>query len=246
MKLRFSVFLAISCSIAVVVLAACSTSSSPSPTPSAAVPAPTSSSPYPALPTQPARPSPSGGYPALSSPTTIGGSPAPAIPTASSAYPAPTGIGPTPASITPLPSTTPAAAHSPLASSHVSIEVISQSPKHETISPGQTAIVPVGSGEIGVLVHYPDPIGSLSGGAFQPYRVTITVDPPDWQAQIGNPPNNTTLSFQLRGKATGHFTVNVSSMPTNPSVTFGLNVVNPLTPTAVPVASGAVGPSGVQ
>ena len=248
MRLRPSAFLVISFSIfATVVLAACGTSSSSYPaqgSPAAAATAsgaaaPTASAAYQPPPTQPAAPTANGTYPAPSAqparPAASGTYPAPgaqpAPPTASGTYPAPTGTIPTPSVITPTVTPRGGTSGVQLAGDNIAIDVTAPGSPPQTLSLGETANVQVGNGEIGVLVHYPNPIGRGSGASFIPYQATIAVDPAGWRAVTETAPNDRTLAFRLLGNATGHFTVSVSSMPTNPSVTFGLNVVNPRTPT---------------
>lgn len=111
--------------------------------------------------------------------------------------------------------------------SNASIELIGLSATHVVLAPGQTGTISVGNGEIDVLVHYPNPIGSTStSGGFRPYQVPITVNPPTWQVEVGNIPTSTVLSFHLRGTALGHYTVQIGAMPDNPAVTFGLDIVS--------------------
>jgi len=267
MKLRLSIVLLISLSIlAMVGLAACGTSSpsypvqgSPAATASSQRPgsatqatAPTASGAYLPPPTQPAAPTASGTYPAPSSqpaaPTASGTYPAPgaqpAQPTASGTYPAPTTTIPTASSVI-TPTVTPVGGRSgvQLPGDNIAIDVSAPGSTAQTLTPGETAYLNVGSGEINVLIRYPNPIGRGSGASFVPYQVTVTVDPVGWRAVASTSPNDNTLAFRLLGNATGHFTVNVGSMPTNPSVTFGVDIVNPLTPT---IGSVAGNPSAGQ
>ena len=118
----------------------------------------------------------------------------------------------------------------------ISIEIVDLSPDHVIIQPGDGATIPIGNGEISILAHYPSSLGSTTGGDFRPYPITITVDPADWQVEMGNWPRSDTLSFRLRGTTPGRHTVTIAvgQSPFAP-VSFAVNLVaTASSPTATP------------
>ena len=142
----------------------------------------------------------------------------------------------------PTPSVQPAA-ETPVAPS-AQIEIITSSPQHITINPGETASVPPINGSITVMVHYPVPLGSTANGSFQPYQSTIAVDPPDWQPQLRNPPDAQTIHFDLVGSAPGRHTVTVAVPQLGQPVEFTLDIAATGTPAAGGTAVPTVGPAG--
>ncbi len=134
---------------------------------------------------------------------------------------------PPPTPTVPAPTPTLAATATPtVAASDVSIEVSSGGTTLATLTSGQSATVPVVNGIVSVLAHYPVPLGSSGANGFQPFPITITVAPSDWQVEMGNFARSDTLSFRLRGTSTGPHTVNVSvAQPGIPAIAFTLDAV---------------------
>jgi len=130
---------------------------------------------------------------------------APAPPTAPAATPTPAAAAP------PSPVPTPAGRGTLTpAAGPVTIEVIGPGPQHAVIRPGQETAVSADTGEIGVLVHFPHPLGTTSpAGGFQPYPIQVAVAPADWQVEMGNWPRNDVLSFHLRGRVPGRHVVTI-------------------------------------
>ncbi|GEM_PF-2693846 len=129
-----------------------------------------------------------------------------------------------PASKVVVPATKPPAipTHAP---NGITIELISLSPRHLAIAPGQTGTVPIGNGEIDALVYYAHPLVPSIPGAPGWSAPTVTVSPPGWTPVVGNLGRPDTLTLELFGNATGHFTVTTSGMQANPPVSFTLDVV---------------------
>lgn len=130
-------------------------------------------------------------------------------------------------------------------SSGVTIDVVSINPTHTTITPGQTATVPAGNGEIDFLVHYPSSLWTSDNGSSHPYPIKLTVKPSDWQATLGNWARNDVLTVHMFGSATGHHTVTIDVAGGNvKSVSFGLDIVSSATPTTAASARARTDRSG--
>lgn len=144
------------------------------------------------------------------------------------------------------------AAGTPVAQ-NAQIEIITASPQHLAIKPGETASVTPINNSITVMIHYPVPLGSTANGSFQPYPSTISVDPPDWHPEVRNPPNAQTLHFDLVGGAPGRHTLTVTVPQLGPPVKFTLDIaagsgtaaaVGTSVPTTAPTAAPLGTPSG--
>ncbi len=150
-------------------------------------------------------------------------------PTASST-PQPTAAPTEPPSPSPQPTSTPvppaAEPSATPASTSVVIEIVGQSTQHTFIRPGQTATLPYWR-EYVALVHYPYPLGSNTSSGFRPYSINVDVSPPDWQPEIRNFPNNSTLNLHLLGTKPGKFVVIINAGPQVQQVAFTLEVQPP-------------------
>lgn len=117
------------------------------------------------------------------------------------------------------------------------IEVAAGAAEKAYLAPGETAAVPYHC-NLAVMVHYPEPLGSTDNGSFQPYPITVTVEPPTWQVEMGDFPTSDTLSFRLRDGSPGRFDVAIDVDEQGQPVTFTLEVLSP--PAATPTSARTV------
>jgi hypothetical protein len=127
--------------------------------------------------------------------------------------------------------------------SGVTIEIVGPSADHLVIEPGQRATVAIGHGEIDVLVHSPTSFWVNDSAGSHPYPISITVEPADWTAILGNWANPQTLTLHLYGQAPGPHTVTISvkGSPVG-TIRFTLDIQPTTTEAATPAAS----PSGMR
>ncbi len=149
----------------------------------------------------------------------------------------------TPTATIPAPTPTRAVTATPTASaSDVSIEISSGGTTRATLTSGQSATVPTDNGVVGVRARYPLPLGSSDANGFRPYPITVTVNPADYQVEVGDFARSDTLSFVLHGTSAGPHKVSVQVAQTGvPAIVFTIDVL----PSAVPTVASITGPSSV-
>jgi photosystem II stability/assembly factor-like uncharacterized protein len=92
----------------------------------------------------------------------------------------------------------------------------------KTIAPNETVSLPLGTGSLYFIVHYP---GVIPSSVRANLRVQITSTTGAWQLEAKNPPTDDTYAFAVNGNTVpGQFSVQVSGDPSRTPIRFTVQV----------------------